>query len=323
MDDDLTPADPAHPRAIPGHLAAALLLAAPRELRVDDHMFHPGPDLGPDSPSLRLQLFTAPRLRPVAVVTQGLQDGLSLTNAVECYAAAAWQRHCSDEDQPPLWVHRQLWTGRFAGRHEEVWELVTFAEAEPYQLRRPRTHTLTDNQREHLVGRPVDPGRGSRYVPRSPPAEPEPHFEVWPVHRLPRPLPFRQPACMPTGTPRWRRQLRQALPTRRVLSCCWYHAGNWHAVSALSLTVLDRARREEIPAREVATYAARQAHLTGASPWQRQALKSLFDLAIAIRPDEDGGYVNGQHRAQALMGARGRRIVVRVDRWPTASPAGS
>jgi hypothetical protein len=40
---------------------------------------------------LRVQLFTAPGHRPVAVVTQRAEEGPSLTNWAERYAAAVWQ----------------------------------------------------------------------------------------------------------------------------------------------------------------------------------------------------------------------------------------
>jgi hypothetical protein len=37
-----------------------------------------------------------------------LAEGTGLMNGVERLAAAVWERHCPDQDQPPVWVERQL-----------------------------------------------------------------------------------------------------------------------------------------------------------------------------------------------------------------------
>jgi hypothetical protein len=47
----------------------------------------------------------------------------------------------------------------------------------------------------------------------------------------------------------------------------------------------------------------------GATQWQREALDSLFSMANAIQPTPDG-YVNGQHRAHAILEAGVPRTVV-------------
>ncbi|MEU4154228.1 hypothetical protein [Streptomyces sp. NPDC026659] len=125
---------------------------------------------------------------------------------------------------------------------------------------------------------------------------------------------------MPTGASRSRRLLRRILPTARTRTCCWYHGGNWHAVTRLAVTALDRARREVVPHDELADLVDRYAQAEGTSEWQRQALESLFRPAVAVQPDGEGGYINGQHRVQALMDAGVRRTVVLVYRWPTVSP---
>ncbi|MEU1647251.1 hypothetical protein [Micromonospora zamorensis] len=54
--------------------------AAPRLLTVDEHQFRT-PRGG-----MRVQVYTAPERRPVAVVTQGDREGTSLMNAAEHYA---------------------------------------------------------------------------------------------------------------------------------------------------------------------------------------------------------------------------------------------
>jgi len=260
------------------------------------------------SASFRLQLFTAPGQRSVAVVTQTMDEGPSLTNAAETCAAAVWKQHCPTEDQPPVWIQRQLLSG--PPKPGSGLKLVTFGQAAPYELRAPSWKTISAGQLETLVCCPVDTDRGSGYVPAEPQPEPVQRFETMAVCRLARPTPFREPSCMPAGTPWWRRWLRQAVPTRRTRSCCWYHGGDWHQVNRMAISALAEATRANVAAEDMVDFAQERATAAGADPWQRQALDSLFSDPIEPAPD---GYVNGQHRAEGMLDAGVRRTV--VARW--------
>jgi hypothetical protein len=66
---------------------------APWQRVVDDHMFAAG-EGALRSATFRLQLYTAPGTRPVAVVVQSHGEGPSVFNAAERYAEAVWQRCC-------------------------------------------------------------------------------------------------------------------------------------------------------------------------------------------------------------------------------------
>ncbi|MGW4759544.1 hypothetical protein [Streptomyces chartreusis] len=57
-------------------------------------------------------------------------------------------------------------------------------------------------------------------------------------------------------------------------------------------------------------FAAAHADAARASVRERQALATQFDTADAIQPDSEARYINGQHRAQALLEAGVRRTVV-------------
>jgi len=298
-----------------GAVQSVLHLAAPRVRTVDNHMFRPSGDRS--SASFRLQLFTAEGQRPVAVVSQTMHEGMSLTNAAEAYAAAVWERHCPGEELPPLWVQRHLHDREFGMK--DRFELVTFGEVEPYRLRSPKWRTISPEQLAELVGGPVADDRGIGYVPREPLPEPEPQFEVMAVWRLSSPSPFRAPECMPAGAPWWRRWWRQAVPSRGVRDCCWYHRGNWHTVNQMAIAILAQGTKAAIAAEDMADFADERATAAGADDWQREALLSLFNLAVAIQPSEGGGFVNGQHRAQAMMDAGARRTVVVRDVWPAES----
>jgi hypothetical protein len=157
--------------------------------------------------TFRLQLFTASGARPVAVATQIADaEGMSLMNGAERFAGAVWERHCPDEDLPPVWVERQIWPER--SRQETRFRRVRFAGADRYRPQDPRWSVISREQLRDLVGVPVATDRGAGYVPRA--AEPEPRlvFAEFAVARLARPRPFREPVCMPAGVPGWRRWMR-------------------------------------------------------------------------------------------------------------------
>ncbi|MGW0836560.1 hypothetical protein [Streptomyces prunicolor] len=132
-------------------LADLLRLAASRERTVDDHMFRAG------STSFRLQLFTAPGQRAVAVVIQDLDEAPSLTNTAELCAGEVWQQHCPDQDLPPVWIERQF-PGAFG--EEPEFQLVTFGETDLHQVHDPHWDTIGRDQVVHLVGGPVAEDRG-------------------------------------------------------------------------------------------------------------------------------------------------------------------
>ncbi|MFI0169502.1 hypothetical protein [Streptomyces sp. NPDC017095] len=306
MTDDL-PAGPASQPAPrlqgPDDLHA---LSAPRRRSVDDHMFT-APGL---SATFRLQLFTADGARPVAVAAQiAGAEGMSLMNGVERFAGAVWERHCPAEDQPPVWVERQLWPDR--PRQATRFRRVVFAGAERYRPRSPKWSAITHDQLQGLVGAPVAADRGAGYVPR--PAEPEPLlvFEEFAVACLARPAPFREPGCMPAGVRWWRRGLRQVVPRRGgARTCCWYHGGDWHRVTAMALQVLQSSRAQSVSPGGMEEFATAHAAEAGATRWETEALATLFSIADAIQPSSGTGYINGQHRSQAMLEAGVRRTVV-------------
>ncbi|MFJ4473133.1 hypothetical protein ACIP2X_37355 [Streptomyces sp. NPDC089424] len=306
MTDDLH-ADPAPGSAPRPHGPDEMrALSAPRRLSVDDHMFTV-PGL---SATFRLQLFTADGARPVAVATQiAGAEGMSLMNGAERFAGAVWERHCPAEDQPPVWVERQLWS---EPSHQETrFRRVAFADSDRYRPRGPKWSVITHDQLQDLVGTPVAADRGDGYAPRA--AEPEPLlvFEEFAVVRLARPAPFREPECMPAGVNGWRRWLSQVVPRRGgARTCCWYHGGDWHRVNAMALQVLHRARAQSVGPDDMEELATAHAAETGATRWENEALASLFSISDAIQPSSGTGYINGQHRAQAMMETGVRRTVV-------------
>ncbi|MGW3196727.1 hypothetical protein ACWDBD_19460 [Streptomyces sp. NPDC001118] len=283
------------------------VLSAPRRLTADDHMFTVEMPSG-FLVTCRLQLFTGAGVRPVAVATQIPGDGLDVTSAAEWLAGAVWERHCPEEELPPVWIHLKLMRAGKLGpmgiRHGQ------FTQTDRYWPQGPLFTTITHERLQALVGVPVAMDRGTGYVPRPEEAEERRAFEKFAVVRFARPEPFRAQVCMPAGVPWWLRWARQVLPRRGARSCCWYHGGDWHAVSAMALQVLKRARTQCVNLEDMEEFAVAHAVAAGATDWETEALATLFDTADAIQPDRERRYINGQHRAQAMLEAGVRRTVV-------------
>jgi len=281
--------------------------AGARTRAIDDHRFvgKPGP---PVDGTFRLQLYTAPGLRAVAIVTQTLREGLGLTNGAESYAAAVWRRHFPEDAEPPIWIQLNQ-TGYRRPAH---FRLVRLNVAGPLTLGDPRWLGMNLAQVEQLVGGPVDTGRGSGFVPRPPDPEDEDgtyyYRTAW-VASLPRPRPFREPGCMPVGTPLHWRLWRQLVLRRRLRGCCWYHGGNWHAVSRTAIRLVGQAQRENLSGNLLRTRVMHRAEAEGMDRWSLEALESLLEYGTWIDVNSEG-YVNGQHRAQALLDAGVRRTLV-------------
>lgn len=286
--------------------------AGRRERVVDDHMFTFGRS-GFELATFRLQLFTAPGLRPVAVVTQTSREGAVLMNRAERYAEAVWTAHCPNEPEPPIWIAHQFLTLEdddqdmgFAHVGFKVTGSHTIAGP---PLWGPR---LTPDELTELVGGPVDPGRGSGYVAR--PAEPEPQmrYKAALVVTLPRPdLDDDSRACMRAGLGWLGRLAGQVSPARRDLGCCWYHQGDWHAVNRAAIRLVRRAREAGVAADDIAVDVVGQVEEYGLTGWEREAFESLF--REPIQPEREIGYINGRHRAKAMLDLGVRRVL--VCRW--------
>ncbi|GAB1646783.1 hypothetical protein [Krasilnikovia sp. MM14-A1259] len=309
--------EPGVPAASP---PAAVLasLTGPRSRTLDEHMYQLPRGTGRRA-TFRLQLFTAAGLRPVAVATQipGAGEGSSLTNVAEKCAATVWQQHFPDDLTPPIWIAHMI----MDGHRDLTW--VTFTED-------PGAHTLHDPQWVHLdpadvdalVGEPVDLERGAGFVAPEPDPEPEQVYAIVPVVLLPRPHPFRKDACMPAGVRWWRRLSRQVVPLRSARDCCWYHGGDWHVVARLAERLFTQAHAAGLTFDDTMSYMLNHPGAHALPRWEREALHSL--VLDTIRPygpwPSRKGYNNGQHRAQALIEAGVRRILVERMSWCGLDP---
>lgn len=283
-----------------------------RERTVDDHMFTVGES------SFRLQLFTAPGRRSVAVVTQVFGEGVSLMNRAERYVEAVWERHCPHDPEPPIFIAHQLGIGReFGFSHYGFTVVDRFAVASPPKW----GPSLTPAELEQLVGVAVDVDRGDGFVAAPAPVEPWMRYEVAAVVGLPTPDLDGEPVCMLAGTPWWRRLGRQVMPRRRPLTCCWYHGVDWAKATEAAIAALaaaDAEPREHDPdehpedERMIAAVAALRAQ--GLDERVLEAAETLF--VAAIQPEGPDGvvpYINGRHRVQAMLDAGVRRTV--IGRW--------
>ncbi len=268
--------------------------AAPRRRVVDEAMFAPGEPY--PRTTFRVQVFTAPGVRPVALATQEpWYEGCSLINGAERFVAAVWRRYLSQEADPPLWIQHVILESK-----DDGCRLVDFTVTGRYQLTRPRwSSRLSAQDLQQLVGAPGDIARGP-YQRRARALEPRPVLAPMPVRHLPRPQADADRACRAAGISWWTVQARQLRPRHTgAAHCCWYHGGNWHEVCRQGLVLLHQAHTENIPDEEIPRYIVDQAEITGLRGWALQALESLVFDPIAM--DEDGDFLNGRHRSQALL----------------------
>jgi hypothetical protein len=280
--------------------------AAARECVADEHMFtvtRGGRLIG----TFRLQLFTAPGVRPVAVATQTTRDGDRLARRSAEYAEAVWSRRLADDDQPPLWVELQL------DDRADGFELVIFADAQPYQLGGPQRCRVSYDDVARLVGGPVSRDRGDWYRPW--PAAPQACKLAW-VGLLPAPVDVDR-GCFTGAPPWWRRLGRQLIPRGRVMTCCYYHSVDWRRVSAAAIRIARQLRG----AGDAHTSRAYDlAAAAGLPRLEREALAELLAGSSGIRVDHDDQgrryYLNGRHRAAAMLDAGVRRTVVFGGDWP-------
>ena len=288
-----------------------------RELVLDEHMYRVKLDYG--HPSMRLQVFTAAGLRPVAVVTQYLDEG-SLFNSAENLIGHVWREHFPTEPVPPLWVQRQLmhhW-------HDHEWapyNLVLADVGDDFTVTGPDWPPLTQDQVDTLVGQPVDPERGD-YRPPPPAPVYRQRFVPARVATMPRTQPFRQECMTSTdGEPRrrppwwtdaWRRHRRHQVDR----SCCWYHCGDWVVVNKLALRFLADLPDPEADEDEIVGQVLDAARRENLDPWTVEALTSLFIDPIVLQKDAGGrtpAFTNGQHRVQAMRDVGVARTVIAVD----------
>ncbi|WP_124774543.1 hypothetical protein [Micromonospora inaquosa] len=280
--------------------------AGRREQVVDEHMYRLPPGARYRA-TFRLQLFTAPQQRPVAVATQLMGEGTSLINAAEACASSVWQQYFPDDAEPPIWIQRFL----PESGSPSIAAVSFTVDAEARRLSHPAWRSVRDEDVDALVGQHVDRERGAGFIPPEPELEerPERYAPAW-VALFPKPAPFRQSACMSAGTPLWRRLARQFVPYRGARGCCWYHGGDWHTVSSVAMRLVRQAQSAGVPHDEIPHHVDQQTATFPLSDWEREALLSLLiDTVRPYRPFQ-GGYNNGQHRAQAMLDAGVRRTLV-------------
>lgn len=258
----------------------------------------------------RVQMFTAQGLRPVVVATQLPDEGASLINAAENFAAGVWQQLAPQEQEPPLVVlqllSEGLGDGRAAVKVVDYPVLVEFTVTGLHRLADPQWSRLHPTELDRLVGAHVDLTRGPGYRPRVRDPEPVSRLEVRPLVGLPPTEPFRA-ACMarppeaPGTSSRHRapRQERDRPAPVAGRSCCWYHCGDWQFVSCVAVDLLDQARRRGVTEDDLIHDVLQRVADLRLDTWRSQALASLFQDPIEV----DGLWVNGQHRGQAMLDA--------------------
>jgi hypothetical protein len=290
------------------------LQAATRQRTSDDHMFTATWN-GTRTGTFRLQLFTAPGTRPVAIATQYLPgEGALLGIWTEEYASEVWRREFPASAEPPVWITLQLRPGPRDAPLEQF-TLVTFQIGGEHELSSPQRCPMTDADVAALTGVPASRDRGEGYQPW--PRPPEPDWRVAWMILLPRPQGTDR-GCFRTAPPWWKRLARQVIPRRALRDCCYYHRVDWHQVSAAAIRVTRQARREGLAGRALGRRAAELAEAQDLPSQEKEALIALFTGDNTIRPTRllrrRPGYDNGRHRITAMFDSGVRRTVVERQR---------
>jgi hypothetical protein len=285
--------------------------AAVRRRVVDDHVFTVTYEGGSRMGTFRLQLFTAPGARPVAVATQTSGEGGSLVNQAERYAAAVWRRHFPQDTAPPVWIVLQLLG---IPSHPDLFTLTTFGQASPYELAEPQWCGMSDADLAQLVGGPVDRGRGEGFQPWPVPPEEQPVYRVAWVALLPDPEGMDR-GCLDAMPPWWQRAGRQLIPQPGTRDCCYYHSIDWHQVSAAAIRILWQVRAEGLAGEAFTDRLSDLADAGNLPDPERHALWELLSDGAGIQLTGDGrgrgrSYINGRHRVTAMLEAGVRRTVV-------------
>lgn len=94
------------------------------------------------------------------------------------------------------------------------------------------------------------------------------------------------------------------------------HRGSWQDVSAAAIRFVRTGQRQGIAADDIREHVLAQARATGMTGWELDALATLVDVSDGIQIDDSDGdrfYINGQHKAQAMLDQGVRRTV--TIRW--------
>ncbi len=138
-------------------------------------------------------------------------------------------------------------------------------------------------------------------------------YDVVAVADLPTPEAPEDEGCLSRPVSGWRRRLRQLMPRRGDLDCCWYHGGDWHRASETAIRLVRAAEAAGVTGENVAEHVLAAAEAEGVTGWDLEALDSLITTGYAIilgdDPD-DQWYVNGRHRMAAMLDAGVRQTIV-------------
>ena len=305
------------PAAVRDLLAAH---AAARERTADEHMFTVSSWNGARMGTFRLQLFTAPGTRPVAVATQGPAEGGRLADWAEDYAAEVWRLHFPDSAEPPVWITLQLSPGSREGRRPQRFSLVTFRLWEPYELSWPQRFAMTDATslpwlvRQWIVTVVTGTNRGRSSPTRS-------RCGGWHGRSCcPAPRGVDR-GCITAAAPWWRRLARQVIPLRTTRDCYYYHRVNWRQVSAVAIRVTRQARREGLVGEAFGDRVAVLAAAQGLPAREEEALADLLADHSVLQPGPRfrlrAGYTNGRHRTTAMLDVGVRRTIIVRWRYPS------
>lgn len=239
----------------------------------------------------------------VVVLTQrlGADDGWSVTNGAEAFAAAVRDRFPLGDPERVVFIQHYVgdadddWT---SGGHGGLL-LVSFDGSG-----RPSWSAVPADLQE-MLHRYADAGRGNptRRVAAAPPSTDR--WVALPFTALPRPIALFRERCMKPGALRTVNRVLQQKGQRRLCRC-WYHAGDWSTATTAAIEALSRAHDGAPDLNDVDAIAGRAVDLLPATltgSWVEAAAWSLLSVPI-VPADHLTDYNNGQHRSEAMIDQR-------------------
>jgi hypothetical protein len=129
---------------------------------------------------------------------------------------------------------------------------------------------------------------------------PEMTVRVVDLRDYPAPQPFREPVCMPVKPEGW-----------VAAECCGYHQADWGAINEFVVAQFVAFGTETVSFDEFRQAIERSCYEPGlfATDLNRMFANSIVDDPMLAN---DGWWVNGQHRAQAMLDA-GSMVTLFVD----------
>ncbi|WP_143267831.1 ParB/Srx family N-terminal domain-containing protein [Amycolatopsis alba] len=141
-------------------------------------------------------------------------------------------------------------------------------------------------------------------------------YVLIPMDQVPRELPWHE-YCM-RDVAGGKTSTRERSDVAVMPDCCWYHSGDWGAVTMAAVRLIAQAEATGLEQNyQLCQEVLDLARADGMSGWALQALESLVKNPILIREYSNSRFVidGGQHRIRAMRDANLTEILIGKPSW--------